>query len=80
MVLAGQGKLAEAVNEFAEGARLRPDDSNAEFNPGIALARLGRLDDAIAHFSEALAWEMRVVRMGHLYESARSIRLAFVKL
>jgi len=34
--------------------RLRPDDADSHFNLGIALARSGRIDDAITQFSEAL--------------------------
>jgi tetratricopeptide (TPR) repeat protein len=46
--------MNQAVAEFQAAIRYKPDYVGAHFNLGSALARLGRYDEAIAEFSEAL--------------------------
>ena len=43
-----QGKLDEAIAEYREAIRLKPDDAEAHNNLGIALHDQGKLDEAIA--------------------------------
>jgi Tfp pilus assembly protein PilF len=52
--LAEQGQLDEALEDFAEAIKIRPDYANAYNNLGVVLARKGQLDDAIQHFTVAL--------------------------
>jgi Flp pilus assembly protein TadD len=48
-----EGQFAQAVTEYE--VALRYDDSaEVHNNLGVALVRLGRRDEAIAHFREAL--------------------------
>lgn len=43
-----------AIEHFAAALRARPDDASLHNEMGIALAEMGRLDEALGHFSEAL--------------------------
>ena len=52
--MAAQDKRNDAASEFAVVAQLRPTDAVSHYNLAIALARAGRLDEAITHFSEAV--------------------------
>jgi tetratricopeptide (TPR) repeat protein len=49
-----RGKLAEAVTHFAIAVQLRPDLADAHRNLGLALANLGRFDEALREFREVL--------------------------
>ncbi len=51
------GKMDEAVNEYALELKVNPLASRTVFNCGIALMRLGRLDDAIAHMQRVIGIE-----------------------
>jgi hypothetical protein len=53
-VLAGQGKIQEAIAHYGEALRIKPDYSEAHNNLGNALALQGNIQEAIAHFAEAL--------------------------
>jgi tetratricopeptide (TPR) repeat protein len=52
--LLSQGKPAEAAEVLAGAARMNPDDEDVHYNLGLALARLGKYDDAIREYQEAL--------------------------
>jgi len=54
MVLAGEGKLDEAIPHYLEALRIKPDYADAHNNLGVALADEGKLDEAIVHYSAAL--------------------------
>jgi len=52
--LDGQGRIAEAIVQYNEALKLKPDYAEVRNNLGVALGKQGRLDDAIAQLSEAL--------------------------
>jgi protein O-mannosyl-transferase len=54
LVLAAQGRLAEAERHYREALRLKPDFANAHNNLGLALGATGRTAEAIAQYHEAL--------------------------
>lgn len=54
MVLAGQGKVEEAVAHYREALNIRPDNEEAHNNLGVALSGQGRAAEAIVHYREAL--------------------------
>jgi Flp pilus assembly protein TadD len=56
-----QDRAADAEPELREAARLRPDDPEAQVLLGDALARLGRLPDAVAAFEQALRLDPKVL-------------------
>ena len=53
-LLAGTGRLQEAIPHFVEALRLKPDYPQARVSLGSALASQGRLGEARAQFEEAL--------------------------
>ena len=52
--LARLRREAEALGEFAEAVRLRPDLADAHLNYGVALARSGQYSEAVVEFRETL--------------------------
>jgi Flp pilus assembly protein TadD len=48
------GKREDAASELSEAARLSPEHRMARYNLSIALALLGRTDEAVARMAEAL--------------------------
>ncbi|MGH7645682.1 MAG: tetratricopeptide repeat protein, partial [Gemmatimonadales bacterium] len=60
-VLDEQGKTEEAIGQFRESLRLRPDHTDARTNWGIALARRGRWQEAIAQYRAAVALEPNTI-------------------
>lgn len=54
VILAGQGKLDEAVSHYSQALRINPDHLEARINMGAALAAQDKLDEAVAHYSHAL--------------------------
>ena len=57
VVLAQEGRSAEAIAAFREALLLAPDDAGAHNNLGIVLAGLGRAEEAIQHYSRSIALE-----------------------
>ena len=55
--LAGQGKLDEAIAEYREAIRLKPDYALAHNNLGLILGLQGKLDESIAEHREAIRLE-----------------------
>ena len=52
--LAEEEQPEEAISQFKEALKVRPDYTNAHNNLGVMLARKGRMEEAIDRFSEAL--------------------------
>jgi Flp pilus assembly protein TadD len=50
----GAGAVREAIVLYEEVLRVTPNMFEAHNNPGINLARTGRIDRAIGHFRQAL--------------------------
>lgn len=49
------GRLDDAIAQFEEGLRLRPDSAEGHVDLGNALSKApGRLEDAVGHYGEAL--------------------------
>jgi Flp pilus assembly protein TadD len=53
-VAAAEGRLEEAVANFRESMRLRPQDAEAHESLARTLARQGKVDEARLHFQEAV--------------------------
>jgi tetratricopeptide (TPR) repeat protein len=49
-----KGKTGEAISQFQEAIRLKPDRADAHYNLGAALFNHGRTDEAIRQFQEAI--------------------------
>jgi tetratricopeptide (TPR) repeat protein len=54
VVLASQGKLEEAIQNYREALRIDPANAEAHNNLGVALRERDELEDAIQHYREAL--------------------------
>jgi Tfp pilus assembly protein PilF len=54
VALYGNGQIDEAIRQFREGARLRPDYAHSHYNLGIAFDKKGQIDEAIRELREAL--------------------------
>jgi tetratricopeptide (TPR) repeat protein len=53
--LALQGRVGEAMTQFSESLRIRPDYERSHHNLGLALAKEGRHEEALIHFGKALS-------------------------
>ena len=49
-----KGQIDEAIRQYQEAIRLKPDDADAHNNLGVALGQKGQIDEAIRQFQEAL--------------------------
>jgi protein O-mannosyl-transferase len=54
LLLARQGRAAEAVEQLNEVLRLNPNSAEAHNNLGVVLLRLGKAEESIPHFSTAI--------------------------
>jgi tetratricopeptide (TPR) repeat protein len=54
VALAAQGKMDQAIAQYAEALSLKPDYAQAHNNLGLALAEQGKIDDAIIIYQNAL--------------------------
>jgi len=51
--LMGEGRVPEAIAQYEQAARIKPDYATAECNLGTAWAKLGQLTEAVRHFERA---------------------------
>ncbi len=49
-----EGRVDDAIGQYEQVLRLRPDFTEAHNNLGIALAQTGKIEEAIPHFEQAL--------------------------
>jgi Flp pilus assembly protein TadD len=68
--LARVGREAEALGEFAQAVRLKPELADAHLNYGVALARSRRFSEAVAEFRETLRLNPRDQRAQRMLEQA----------
>jgi tetratricopeptide (TPR) repeat protein len=54
IALAGKGRPDEAIRQFQEAIRLKPDGVKAYYNLGTALLKKGQIDEAIRQFQETI--------------------------
>ena len=54
VALASQGRVDEAIAQYSEAVRLKPDFAEAYYDLGLGLASQGKVNEAIAQYSEAL--------------------------
>jgi hypothetical protein len=54
LVLSKEGRLDEAINQYREALRLKPDDADAHYDLANALYRKGLWDEAISQYREDL--------------------------
>jgi tetratricopeptide (TPR) repeat protein len=53
-ILAGKGKMKEAISHFTNAVKSRPDKATLRNALGRALASQGKFDEALSHFTAAL--------------------------
>jgi tetratricopeptide (TPR) repeat protein len=70
-VLARQGNLAEAEQEFNQALRRQPDYAEAQANLGFAPAQLGRLDEAVRRWETAVRLDPKQANARHALDRAR---------
>ena len=58
------GRGDEALAEFREAIRLKPDDAAAHYSLGNLLRDQGKLDEAVASYREAVRLDSRAGRIG----------------
>src|SRR5262249_46168360 len=51
-ILIAEGRLDEALEQYQEAVRLRPDFAEAQYNLGYALAQKGRVAEAIPRYQK----------------------------
>ena len=52
--LPDSGELAEAIEQYEQAVRIKPDYAEAHNHLGVALMMLGRNHEAVAHYQQAL--------------------------
>ncbi len=48
------GRLPEAIVQYEQALRIKPDIAEVHYNLGNALARVGRVPEAIVQYEQAL--------------------------
>ena len=62
IVLASQGKTAEAIDHYNRALRMNPDYALGHYNLGCALASEGRLEEAIQQYDQAVQLQPDLAR------------------
>jgi Flp pilus assembly protein TadD len=60
LLLARQGRAAEALWQLGKAVELDPGNAEIRNNLGVMLVRVGRYDDAVIQFREALTIDPRL--------------------
>jgi Flp pilus assembly protein TadD len=55
-----ESRFAEAINAFQQCLKLDPKNVKAEDNLGLSLAGLGRNEEAVATYNQAIAWQAQL--------------------
>lgn len=63
--LTRKGRIDDAIREFEESLRIKPDFAYAHYNLGIVLGRKGRIDDAIGEYQAALRFRPNYAQAYH---------------
>ncbi len=53
-LLAGEGHLDEALEQYREAVRIRPAFTQGHYNAGVALSKAARYEEAVPYFDEAV--------------------------
>jgi tetratricopeptide (TPR) repeat protein len=53
-ILSSEGRVNDAIGEFEQATRLKPDDAQAHINLGNILLQTGKVPEAIGQYQEAL--------------------------
>ena len=57
LLFSNEGRTEEAINQFQEGIRLKPDDAGARYDLGNAFVKQDQIDEAISQYQEAIRLE-----------------------
>jgi tetratricopeptide (TPR) repeat protein len=80
LALGQTGRIQEAISEFEQALRIRPDYVQAHANMGIVLAQAGRIQEAISEFEQALRLQPNYVQahvnMGIILEQTGKVQEA----
>ena len=68
---AGLHQYSDAIREYRQAARLKPDDSDIYYDLGVALSKLANYDEAVSAFSKSLEIDPENYRAEDALEEAR---------
>jgi len=54
VALVKKGQIDEAINQYQDAIRLKPDYADAHNNLGVALVKKGQIDEAISQYQDAI--------------------------
>ncbi|MCY2925790.1 MAG: tetratricopeptide repeat protein, partial [Planctomycetota bacterium] len=88
-VLKKIGRVDEAIAQFEQALKIKPEHAQAHYNLALALTQTGKGPEALAHFAQAvrinpdftpalnnLAWLLATSEEASLRDGAQAVRLA----
>ena len=72
---AGPSEAREAITHYEKALQFQPDFAAAHYNYGLALAKCGRIDEALTQFQKALGLAERQNDQGLAIEVIAKMRL-----